>query len=214
MRRNSKSGALIFAAATAAMLSVSTVRAADITWAISGPADFNVGTNWTGGNIPGSNDYADINNGGTVTIGSSDPTWTVNQLFSGNGAGTGNVLQTGGTLDASGGWLCVGINAGTGNYNMTGGTINVTGGNGGQLQLLGNSASGVAATTMEVSGNSTITTGNGVDIGLNSGSTAGGATLMMSGGTINTTTGDESASASAHSSIFYLGIELGMLAHF
>ncbi len=41
------------------------------------------------------------------------------------------------------------------------------------------------------------------------------ADIPIAGGhSINTTTGDESASASAHSSIFYLGIELGMLAHF
>jgi hypothetical protein len=41
------------------------------------------------------------------------------------------------------------------------------------------------------------------------------ADIPIAGGhSINTTTGDESASASAHSSIFYLGIDLGMLVHF
>jgi hypothetical protein len=41
------------------------------------------------------------------------------------------------------------------------------------------------------------------------------ADIPLTGGhSLNTTTGDDSESASAHSSIFYLGVELGMLAHF
>lgn len=93
----------------------STAGAATRTWGVSGPADWATGSNWNGGNAPGSGDAAGINNAGTAVVSSA-----VSVADVGLGWPTGNSnagflqITTGGSFTVNGGDLDVGVrSAGT-----------------------------------------------------------------------------------------------------
>ncbi len=101
--------------------------AVDFLWNVAGPADWNVGSNWSPEGPPsgGNGDHAKVNNGGTAVISADIP--DIQDIFVGDGAGTSGTLnQTGGTIHggagAENGWSFIGQNGGTGTYNLSGGT--------------------------------------------------------------------------------------------
>jgi autotransporter-associated beta strand protein len=158
------------------------------TWSNAGTGDFNVGSNWVGDVIPPSNQeiWCFINNGGTMTIASGDPAWSIGDLRLGETAGGGNAntgytIQSGDTLTLTG-WLRLGKETGTtgtytlsagtiaatfnadigesgaGIFNMSGGLIDMTGSDGYLNVGGGNGGNGAGSFTM--SGGSIINAGN------------------------------------------------------
>ena len=96
----------------------------------SGDFKYTTASNWDTDNAPISTDFAAINNGQTVTIGTGD-TGAADVLALGggdDGSGfTGHINQSGGTLNISNA-LQIGRATGTtGSYTLSGGTLNATG---------------------------------------------------------------------------------------
>jgi hypothetical protein len=85
----------------ATLLLASTSASYGVEW-IGGVGDFNVGSNWQGGNVPDFDQQALINNGGTAQLnGDAD----VQNLRLGKDGGSGNFEQTGGTFTATGAFI-------------------------------------------------------------------------------------------------------------
>lgn len=130
------------------------------------PDSFNVPGKWSTLAVPVSG-TANIDNGGTVTVGAGDGTWSLNNLYLGSVAnGSGNLLVNGGiltltqeihigrfgegdvTLDSGTinvtQWVNIGLNAGSrGVLNINGGTFNaITGGNSGHHFIVGRRGEG------------------------------------------------------------------------
>jgi hypothetical protein len=107
-------------------LSATPADAVDFQWNVTGPADWNVGTNWTPEGPPsgGGGNHGFVNNGGTAVISADIP--DIQDIFVGMGAGTSGTLnQTGGnTFAGTGSWTFIGRNGGTGTYNLSGGVQN------------------------------------------------------------------------------------------
>jgi len=83
-------------------------------WINPGTGDWNTGSNWLAGTVPGPNDVARIDNGGTAQIGA--PVSDIDRLIIGSGVGASGALEihTGGSLTTLGSDYCyVGAN-GTG----------------------------------------------------------------------------------------------------
>src|SRR5947207_7687873 len=116
--------------------------AADITWlgAPATPLSFGVGANWVGGAVPDAPDNAVINNAGIATV-ATGFTRTVTDLHLGTAASTsGTLMQTGGTINATGSAeFGAGIN-GAGTLVMSGGALNVGSGVVGELSIGQNGA--------------------------------------------------------------------------
>src|SRR5688572_21178885 len=99
-------------------LCVQPARAIDFFWNVEGPADWNVGTNWSPEGPPsgGGGNHGRVNNGGTAVISADIP--DIQDIFVGDGAGTSGTLnQSGGTIHggagATNGWSFIGQNGGT-----------------------------------------------------------------------------------------------------
>lgn len=128
----------------AVSLSALPASAADLTWDGSS-GTYNTPASWSGGAVPGTGDKAFIN-GGSVTMGTADPDWTINgglslggtgafaqsdkvlsttgEIWIGQGTGsTASYTLSGGTLNVSN-WLAVGRASGNGTLNITGGILN------------------------------------------------------------------------------------------
>ena len=105
--------------------------AADVQWSNTGSGDFNVGSNWAGGSVPGSGNNASIANGGTATI-SANVATTPDNVYVGNNGGNGTLVQTGGILNYSYRFSIAedeSSGGGTGVFNMSGGSLIKSNGN-------------------------------------------------------------------------------------
>jgi autotransporter-associated beta strand protein len=97
-----------------------------------GTADYNVGANWVGSAVPGTGANA-INDSGSnniVQINATDPVWTLNDLWAGNGSSaTGAFVQNGSTVNvgSAGGLFRLGVSSGAaGYYTINAGALNIT----------------------------------------------------------------------------------------
>jgi len=106
---------------TAAALALLSSPALAIDWT-GGSGAFGQGTNWSGGSVPGPGDEALINNGGTATLASGDQEFQTLRL--GVDGGSGNFIQTGGTLIASGAFFG---DTGSSNGTIKGGEFKIGG---------------------------------------------------------------------------------------
>src|SRR5690606_28886704 len=93
--------------------------------AVSG--DWNVGTNWSGGNLPGAVDEAQVTNGGTVYVDATMDPIVIYRMRIGTGNTTsGWYVQTGGSLTMES-FFNLAQNAGSyGEATISGGSINIT----------------------------------------------------------------------------------------
>lgn len=93
--------------------------------AVSG--DWNVGTNWSGGNLPGAVDEAQVTNGGTVYVDATMDPIVIYRMRIGTGNTTsGWYVQTGGSLTMES-FINLAQNAGSyGEATISGGSINIT----------------------------------------------------------------------------------------
>lgn len=106
------------------ILGASMANAADIQWT-GATASYNTPGNWAGGAVPGGNDNAFVNNGGTVQILPADPVWSVNDFRASNGT----YVQSG-SRARLGAWLRMAVDEGTtGTYEMSGGRLEIFTGN-------------------------------------------------------------------------------------
>ena len=170
--------------AMAALLAVSpSASAGHILWTDPVTDDWNDGTNWAGGVVPGSvvSDTAEIGegagNGGTAVVSSAVP--NIVNLRLGEGAGeTGHLeIVTGGSLTTTSGDMLIGLNGtGAGTITMSGGSLTM---NNGRLELGQN---GVGTVTM-TDGLFTVTDSH-IVMGRHANADA---TIDISGGTLQTT---------------------------
>ncbi|RYD48964.1 MAG: hypothetical protein EOP85_02515, partial [Verrucomicrobiaceae bacterium] len=109
------SGLIIFGASTS--------NAADIQWEGT-TASYTTATDWQGDRVPTVDDNAFADNGGTVQILPTDPTWHVNDYRASNGT----FVQSGSRVEMWA-WMRMGVNEGTtGTFEMTGGKHEHNGG--------------------------------------------------------------------------------------
>ncbi len=123
--------------AAACVLATAAAPGADVHWN-AGTADWNVGSNWDTGYVPGTSDSADVarvDNSGTPTIDTTVP--DIGRLFVGYGGGTSGYLEV---LD--GGSLTVATTA-TSSYIGGYGNGYLTVGDGGTFEIADNTNSGV-----------------------------------------------------------------------
>ncbi len=106
---------------TAAALALLSSPALAIDWT-AGTGAFGVGSNWDGGSVPQQGDEALINNGGTAELKSGDQEFQTLRL--GVDGGSGNFIQTGGTLIASGAFFG---DTGSSNGTIKGGEFKIGG---------------------------------------------------------------------------------------
>jgi hypothetical protein len=82
------------------------LRAADVSWSVTGSGNFTTGSNWSSGTVPGTADNAIIKNGGTATLTltgtSAGPRYAIGQ------DGDGTLLITGGGTSTTSGISYVG----------------------------------------------------------------------------------------------------------
>jgi autotransporter-associated beta strand protein len=168
----------------------------------TGTQDYLSASNWVGGAVPGTGQYAIIQNGQTATISSSTP-GSLTEVWAGeNSAGTLNI--TGGTVTISStGWLCSGRNDGSAGsvINLSGGTV--TTGNSsvgsvgsaasGTINIFNNAALAISSTMYDgetgtgaivQSGTSTVSVGGSLSLGRWS---TGNGSYSISGGTLSQT---------------------------
>jgi autotransporter-associated beta strand protein len=154
--------------------------------------------------IPGAADIAQIVNGSTdgpVYIGggqdvTSNPTYSVTELWAGNIYGTdnyGNAIQQGGTMNVSS-WFVVGRFGGVGEYDLQAGTVNSAGNQAQLVGSLGQSESailrinGTSVFNATAAGNTYDTTNDGslvVGDGLTGSGTGGGHLYLSDSAIIN-----------------------------
>ena len=104
------------------VLGTSASHGADRFWSNQGSAGFNSPANWNGLPVPTRDDFAFINNGGTVQV-AGQPDWYVADIRAGN-PGVGSVVQDSGSVDFSG-WMRLAVDAGsTGTYTLNDGVAN------------------------------------------------------------------------------------------
>jgi hypothetical protein len=89
------------ALATVFFLCAVTGHAAPIVWTNVLGGNWNVTTNWSPNQVPGSSDTALITNDGSYTVSMNITTLTVSNLLVGGGSGTQTVSKTSGTLTVS-----------------------------------------------------------------------------------------------------------------
>ena len=209
---------LVAAMAVPAFSSVS--FAGDFVFTGTTSSDYNTGTNWDQGTVPGASDRADIAGGLTATLNSAAP--AVNTFYLGantdgpaglpttgddgahsNTNGNGTLNQTGGSLVvntwASLGEASVGANTGTGTYNLSGGSFTL---HGNDNIAVGQGGTGV----FNVSGSSTVQIDSVMNIGRWSGTDTtkpgnnaqgrGNGTVVLGGTSTTTINGGTSGTES------------------
>ena len=151
---------------------------------IGGTSDYNVAGSWNPSGVPsgGVNASNDSGTNNVVLIQPGDPLWQHGDTLAGNGAGTaGKYLQTGSTNNTGGGnWLRLAVATGSaGYYTLSNGVVNV----GGETHV---GEFGVA--TLEIDGgtyNQGVNGGNPFAVGDGDFGPSPVGTLIMNGGTIN-----------------------------
>ena len=112
---------------------VHAANAGDVYWTNGGTASFNTPGYWSNGAVPvNGNNNADVNNGGTITMSSTDTSaftpWDIrlgeDQSGTNSTVDSGYFVQTGGSVTVSG-WLRLGVEGPTsGMYTLSAGTLN------------------------------------------------------------------------------------------
>ena len=215
-----KRAALLIAAALAIPALAATSFAGDFVFTGTTSTDYNTGTNWDQGTVPGPGDRADIAGGLTATLNSAAP--AVNTFYLGantdgpaglpttgddgahsNTNGNGTLNQTGGSLVvntwASIGEASVGANVGAGMYNLSGGSFTL---HGNDNIAVGQGGAGA----FNVSGSSTVQIDSVMNIGRWSGTDTtkpgnnaqgrGNGTVLLSGTSTTTINGGTSGTES------------------
>ncbi len=153
---------------TAAALALLSSPALAIDWT-GGSGAFGQGANWSGGSVPGPGDEALINNGGTATLASGDQEFQTLRL--GVDGGSGNFVQTGGSLIAAGAFFG---DTGTSTGIIRGGEFKI----GGDSIHVGLSPGGVGTLTID-SPSAVVTSGDDFQLGRE-----GTGTLNFNAGTL------------------------------
>jgi hypothetical protein len=169
---------LLSVATSAALLGMTGIASADdASWNVPSGA-WETGTNWSTGNVPGSGDFAWLDNGGAATL----STFTGNVLGFQIGSATGksgSLVQTGGALDitspmiignSSNGTMSAG---GTGTYTMNGGALTIN-----------DAFVGEFGTGTFILNSGTVTSAGHFRMGRNEG---GDGTVIMNGGVLTAT---------------------------
>src|ERR1017187_3016140 len=149
-----------------------------------GTSDYNVAGSWNPTGVPTGNASNDSGTNNVVLIQPGDPLWAHGDTLAGQGAGTGgSYLQTGSTNNTGGGnWIRLGIGTGSmGYYVLSNGVVNC----GGQTHIGENGTA-----VMEIDGgiyNAGVNGGNPFCAGDGDFGNGTVGTLLMTGGTINTT---------------------------
>ncbi|MBP5321298.1 MAG: autotransporter-associated beta strand repeat-containing protein, partial [Kiritimatiellae bacterium] len=104
-----------------AMMTAGSLYAATMNWGVF-EGEYGLGSNWTEGSVPETDDYGFIANGGIATL--SDGTYSCQRVDIGNGGNNGTLRQTGGSLTFSN-YPSIGYAGATGTYLLSGGTLTV-----------------------------------------------------------------------------------------
>jgi autotransporter-associated beta strand protein len=170
--------------ALAALLLVPAATALAQSQWIGGTSDYNVAGSWNPSGVPTGNASNDSGTNNVVLIQPGDPLWQHGDTLAGTGTGTsGSYLQTGSTNNTGGGnWLrlAVAINS-AGYYTLSNGVVNV----GGQTHV-----GEFGTAVLEIDGgefNAGVNGGNPFCVGDGDFGPSPVGTLIMNGGTINTT---------------------------
>jgi len=161
------------------VLTLAQFASADVNWAGT-TGNWNVASNWDTG-VPGSADYAYIENGGTAIVSDAQ---TAKGAFIGYAVGTTGTVEivSGGTLTGVGGWNQIA------RYDGSKATLIVNGGTfitGGYLRSAGTHA---GSATITVNNGGTITSANSIALGYAGGT--GAITIDGSGSAVSVTGGD------------------------
>ena len=155
------------------------VLAADVSWVVGGPADWNTASNWLPVRVPTGTDNASISNGGTATITADTPTFTDLRFGDGSAFG-GTVNQSAGVLNATGQLRMNIQGSARSTYTLSGGSATFT-------RVNVNETAGNATSTLNVQGGTlTIPTSNaGAGLGalfINGGTGSGTGIVNVSNG--------------------------------